>query len=58
MADIINLRLVRKARSRSAAESKAEANRALFGMTKAERAAVKREQADRNRQLDGAKRDD
>ncbi len=35
MAEIINLRLKRKQKSRSAKESKAEQNRAKFGQTKA-----------------------
>ena len=37
MAEIINLRQVRKAQERKQAERKAEANRQAFGRTKAER---------------------
>ena len=37
MAEIINLRRVRKAKARAEAEAEAEANRAKFGRTKAER---------------------
>jgi hypothetical protein len=37
MAEIVNLRLARKARARTEAEGKAAANRAAHGQTKAER---------------------
>jgi hypothetical protein len=40
MAEIVNLRLARKARARTEAEGKAAANRAAHGQTKAERAAA------------------
>ncbi len=55
MAEIINLRLARKARNRSRAESQAEANRAKFGRTKAERAVQRLDDARKERALDGAK---
>ncbi len=58
MAEIINLRRVRKAKARAAAEVTAAANRAAFGRTNAEKQATKAD-ADRcARILDGAKRDD
>lgn len=57
MAEIINLRLARKARARTEAERQAAENRAKFGRTKAERA-VQSADADRQaRTLDGAKRE-
>ncbi|HWJ71336.1 MAG TPA: DUF4169 family protein [Sphingobium sp.] len=56
MAQIINLRMARKARARTAAEQKAAENRAKFGRTKAEKA-TERAKADREaRMLDGALR--
>ena len=58
MAEIINLRLARKARDRVAAARTAEANRAKFGRTKAERAADAAERARAERIVDGAKLDD
>lgn len=57
MTDIVNLRLARKAKARTAKEADAAANRAAFGRTKAERDATARMQATRDRTLDGAKRD-
>jgi hypothetical protein len=46
MAEIVNLRHVRKAKVRAAAEQEADANRRKFGRTKAEkeRAAVENRQ--------------
>ncbi len=58
MAEIVNLRRIRKARDRAAAAITAEANRAKFGRTKAEREADAVEQARVRRTLDGAKLDD
>lgn len=58
MAEIINLRLARKARDRAAATRTAEANRAKFGRTKAERAADVAERERAERIVDGAKLDD
>ena len=55
MAEIINLRLARKARKRSDAESQADANRAKFGRTKAERTVQRLDDARDRRALDGAK---
>lgn len=55
MAEIINLRLARKAHKRSKAESQAQANRAKFGRTKAERNLQEIDDARDRRTLDGAK---
>lgn len=57
MAEIINLRLARKARKRADHERQAEANRARSGQTRAQRDLHKRE-AERNaRIVDGARRE-
>ena len=63
MADIVNLRQVRKARARADREKEAEANRRLHGMTKAERekAEVMRKRLERHveghrRETDGDER--
>lgn len=58
MAEIVNLNRARKAKARVDAAKTAEANRAKFGRTKAERAAEAAELARRTALLDGAKRDD
>ena len=57
MAEIINLRMVRKAKQRDAKAREAEANRAKFGRTKAEKAALKAEDVRAKRDLDGARRE-
>jgi hypothetical protein len=57
MAEIVNLRMARKARARTAAEQKAAENRAKFGRTKAEKAAEQAEVDRKARALDGARRD-
>jgi hypothetical protein len=57
MADVINLRTARKARTRAVKEQKAAANRAAFGRTKADRDAEAADAARRRAVLDGAKRD-
>lgn len=57
MADIINLRMARKARSRADAATKADANRAAFGRSKEEKRLAKAETARRDKALDGAKRE-
>lgn len=57
-AQVVNLRRVRKARDRSAAAAQADANRAKFGRTTAQKHADTIEAARRDRALDGAKRDD
>jgi len=43
MADIVNLRMARKAKARSEAEKTAENNRIAFGRTKAEKQASRAE---------------
>lgn len=58
MAEIVNLNRARKAKARTDAAKVAEANRAKFGRTKAERSAEAAEQARRTTLLDGAKRED
>lgn len=57
MAEIVNLNKVRKARARSDAASRAAANRAAFGRTKAEKQADAADRARRETTLDGALRD-
>ena len=58
MSEIVNLRQVRKRADRVKREETAAANRAKFGQSKAERAAVKAEAEKRRALLDGAKLDD
>lgn len=57
MAEIVNLRLARKAKRRAEDEATAATNRAKFGATKAERAKHAGEAASHDRTLDGAKRE-
>lgn len=57
MADVINLRLARKARDRSDKQRQAEANRARHGTTKSERARTAAEAERAARLLDGVRRD-
>lgn len=58
MAEIINLRMARKAKARAAGKVQADANRARHGRTKAEREATEAEIARLNRTVDGARRED
>lgn len=58
MAEIVNLRLARKARDRRERESLADANRLRHGRSKAERAIAEREHARTDKALDGARRED
>jgi len=53
MAEIVNLRRVRKHRAREVAEIAAQQNRISFGRTKAERALAEAERDKAARQLDG-----
>ena len=55
MGEVINLRLVRKQRSREAASVQADQNRRLFGRTAAEKAADARARAREEKTLDGAR---
>ncbi|MEG8057170.1 MULTISPECIES: DUF4169 family protein [Sphingomonas] len=57
MGDVINLRLVRKQRTRDEASSKADRNRRLFGRTMAQKAADAAAKTRIDRTLDGAKLD-
>lgn len=57
MADLINLRNARKARARAASETKAAANRTLYGQTKAERQAARAEKSRQEKALNAAKRE-
>jgi len=58
MADVINLRLARKAKARADAEAQAAANRAAHGRSKATKRADRLEVERLARTLDGAKRED
>lgn len=57
-AEIINLRRVRKEEARASAKDAAEANRAAFGRTKAEKSVAKAEKNAAQRKLDGHRRED
>ncbi|UJQ94979.1 DUF4169 family protein [Mariluticola halotolerans] len=56
MAEIVNLRTVRKRKARAAEEDKAAENRVRFGKTKAERQKDEAGKALDARRLDGHKR--
>lgn len=56
MADVVNLRMARKAKARSEATRQADANRAAHGQTKAVRRAAAENRDRAERILDGAKR--
>jgi hypothetical protein len=58
LADVINLRVVRKAKARTAAQQQADAQRALHGQSKAAKHKQVLDAARTARQLDGAKRDE
>jgi vacuolar-type H+-ATPase subunit C/Vma6 len=58
MADIINLRTVRKAKARTEKEATAEANRIQFGRTKAEKLQTAAERALAEKKIDAHKRED
>lgn len=58
MADIINLRMARKARARADAQAAAAQNRARFGQDKASKQVQALDAARAARLLDGAKRGD
>nr|WP_167073665.1 DUF4169 family protein [Sphingomonas vulcanisoli] len=57
MAEIVNLRMARKARARAAKEAEAAEKRALHGRSKAVRTLAEAEKARVARELDGKKRD-
>jgi len=58
MADIINLRLARKARARAEAEVRVAANRARFGRSARDKQAGEAEIRRTDTLLDGVKRED
>ena len=58
MADIINLRNVRKQKARAEKETQAEQNRILFGRTKAEKLKQATEKAQADKHIEGHKRDE
>ncbi|WP_408586234.1 DUF4169 family protein [Novosphingobium sp.] len=58
MAEVINLRLARKAKARAGDKAQAAANRAKFGRTAGERTLEEAERARAARLLDGARRDE
>jgi len=58
MGDVVNLNKLRKAKARVEAKVQAEANRAKFGRTKAERKRDDKERAILTRTVEGAKLDD
>jgi hypothetical protein len=57
MAEIINLRMARKARARAVDKAQADANRAAHGRTRGERKATEAEITRLHRTVDGAKRE-
>ena len=58
MAEIINLRRIRKQKARADKEEQAAQNRALFGRTKAEKLKQAAEKAQADKHIDGHKRDE
>lgn len=56
--DVVNLRQYRKEKARAAKDAAAEANRAKHGRTKAEKALSRTEREQRDKKLDGAKRNE
>ncbi|MFC0588067.1 DUF4169 family protein [Novosphingobium aquiterrae] len=57
MADVVNLRLARKAKARAEAQDKAAQNRVRHGLSKAERTRQKADAARAAAQLGGARRE-
>ena len=58
MAEIVNLNRARKAKAKATTAVEANANRARFGRTKAEKNTTSREADRRDTLLDGAKLED
>ena len=58
MADIINLRTVRKQKARVDKDAQAQQNRVLFGRTKAEKLKQAAEKALADKHIDGHKKED
>ncbi|MDQ4421777.1 DUF4169 family protein [Sphingobium sp. DEHP117] len=57
MAEVVNLRMARKAKKRQEAQAQAATNRALHGRTKAQKQADALEKTRVAKLLDGAKRE-
>lgn len=57
-AEIVNLRRVRKEKARADEKRAAEANRAAFGRTKAEKSVTKATKDAADRKLDGHRREE
>lgn len=57
MAEVVNLRMARKAKKRTEAEAQAATNRAFHGRTKAQKQADAAEKARRAKAIDGAERE-
>ena len=57
MGEVVNLRMARKRRDRREDEKRAEANRVLHGLTKAERTKSSTEAARDAQRLDGHRRE-
>ena len=58
MAELINLRTIRKQKARSEKENAAEANRLKFGRTKAEKLQRAAEKTKAEKHIDGHKREE
>jgi Domain of unknown function (DUF4169) len=58
MAELVNLRNIRKRRERADREAAATANRAAFGRTKSEKSLTTAKRQKQSRQLDAHKRDE
>ncbi len=58
MAEVINLRLARKARQRAEGQAKAAENRAKFGQTKAQRTKTQNEAERALKAIDAHRRED
>lgn len=58
MAEIVNLRMARKAKARAEQQAEAQANRAKFGRTKAEKTRDRLDAERSARLLYGARRDE
>lgn len=58
MAEIINLRTVRKQKARAEKEAQASQNRVLFGRTKAEKLKQATEKVLADKHIDGHKKED
>ncbi len=57
MAEIVNLRRVRKGKARAEKDARAAGNRVRFGRTKVEKREAAAERADTGKSLDGKKLD-